>query len=163
MFSFLKKPKKLYEVSDSITDCTKKLLIYRMKKDSIIRDKLIANGGNPEAVEETIDALNPKELSSTTEYYIVYLIAIFIKLQRKSEGQYSYQDIVYTIDQRLPKPKGHIPVQMWSPKDYSEYVKYRLTIDFGDSLYPRFVIDDLFKDIYSDLLKNFHSKENFQL
>lgn len=162
MVSLFRKPKRLFEVSDAIFNCVKMLLVYRMKNDKISQAQLIANGGDPEFLEEVLDTLSQDQLSSTKEYYIIYLIAIFITLQRKAGKQFSYKDIVYTIDQKLPKPQGHMPVEMWAPDNYPEYIKFRLTIDFDDSLYPNFVIDDLYEEIYSYLSENFYYDKSIQ-
>lgn len=163
MISFFRKPKRLFQVSDAIFHCVKMLLLYRMKNHEISQAQLIANGADPDFFEEVLDTLNQDQLSSSKEYYIIYLIAVFITLQRKAGKQFSYKDIVYTVDQKLPKPEGHIPVEMWAPDNYPEYIKFRLTIDFDDSLYPNFVIDDLYEGIFLYLSENFYYDKPFQL
>jgi hypothetical protein len=157
MISLFRKPKRLFEVSDAIFYCVKMMLVYRAKKDKAFRAELMTNGGHPEFFEEALNALSQDQLASTKEYYIIYLIVIFIRMQRKAGKQFSYKDIVYTIDQRLPKRRGHIPVEMWAPKNYSEYIMYRLTVDFEDRMYPAFIIDNLYDEIYSYLNEHFHS------
>ena len=151
MFSLFRKKKRSFQLNDTVSKCVKKLLIYRMKNDDILRDQIIENVADIESVEDTVGSLSSEQLSTTTEFYIVYLIAIYADLLLKAGNQFSYKDIVYTIDQNLPKPKGHIPVQMWSPENYPEYIKYRLTIDYSNSAYPMFLIDNMFEEIFSCL------------
>lgn len=162
MFSLFRKPKRLFEVSDAIFHCVKMMLVYRIKNDKVFQAQLIANGGHPEFIEKAFSSLSQDDLSSTKEYYIIYLIAIFITLQREAGKQFSYKDVVYNIDQKLPKPHGHRPVEKWAPKNYPEYIMFRLTIDFDDPQYPNFVMDDLYEEIYSYLSENFHYNRSFQ-
>jgi hypothetical protein len=151
LFSLLKKPKRLIETDKIISSCIRKLIIHRLENDPHTKSELISRGGEPELNKEIVETLSSETLSSTMEYYIIYLIAVFVRLNKMSGKNYSYKDIVYTIDQQLPKPSGHIPVEMWSPENYSEYIKFRLTIDFDGSSYPMFVIDDLYEDTYATL------------
>ena len=152
MFSWIKKSKNSSDGSNAIFHCVKMLLIYRLKRDKVFQSKLIANNGHPEIFEVALNNISQHDLSSTAEYYVVYLIAIFITIQRIHAGkQCSLKDIIYTIDQNLPKPRGYVPVEMWSPANYSEYIMFRLSIDMEEKLYPKFVIDDLYEKICSHL------------
>gem|GEM_PF-3972852 len=158
MFSlFRKKTKRLFEVSNAICACVRMLLVYRIKNDNFYRAQLQVGGIDPgdEDFEKDLDMLSPEQLSSSEEYYIIYLIVLFITLERKAGERFSYQDIVYTIDQQLPKPQGYVPVEKWAPENYAKYIKFRLAIDCPDAHYPNFAVDDLYEKAYSYLSDNF--------
>lgn len=161
MLSLFGGPKRLYKVSDAIFHCVKMLMVYRMKNDEAFKSQLIASGGNPKYIENAVDKVSEKNLSLSKEYYIIFLIAMFITLQRKDGKQFSFTDIVNKIDVELPTPSGYIPIETWMPKNYREYVAYRLKIDFASQPYPNFVIDDLYDEIYSYLSENFHYDKPF--
>ena len=161
MLSFFGGPKRLYKVSDAIFHCVKMLMVYRMKNDEAFKSQLIANGGNLKYIENAVDNVSEKDLSLSKEYYIIFLMAMFITLQRKDGKQSSFKDIIYEIDVELPTPNNYIPIETWMPKNSREYVAYRLKIDFASQPYPIFVIDDLYDEIYSYLSDNFHYDKTF--
>lgn len=68
------------------------------------------------------------------DHDIVMLLAMYARISVRTPG-YSYRDILYNMDQILPKRRGHIPVEMWSPENVFEYIGYRLTIDRPGELY----------------------------
>jgi hypothetical protein len=161
MIPFFSRPKRLYQVSDAIFHCVKMLIVYRMKNDEAFKSQLIANGGNPKYIESEVDKVSEKNLSLSIEYYIIFLMAMFITLQRKDGKRSSFKDIVCKIDKELPTPSEYIPIETWMLKNYREYVAYRLKIDFVGRPYPNFVIDDLYDEIYSYLSENFHYDKIF--
>ena len=149
---FKRKKKTRFVVTQPIYECIIKLIVYRMKNDPIARAEFIANGGNIEKIHESIDPLSIEFCKKTTECYIVNLVANYCNLKRLAGENYGYKDIVYTIDQNLPKPKGYIPVEKWAPENFAEYIIYRLSIDLDLAYpYPPFVIDDKLDEIIATL------------
>ena len=62
----------------------------------------------------------------------------------------------------MPKPKGYIPVEMWAPKNFADYILYRLSIDYDLPYpYPSFVIDDKLDEIIAILDSYLKKHGNF--
>ncbi len=141
MFSFFRRKPKEFLITKPISNCIRSLLAYRIRKDTVFRSELIANGVHLEHSDDIVTNFSIEQLRNTPECYIVYLIAQYCNLERLADDNYNYKDVLYTIDQGLPKPKGYLPVELWSPHSLLDYILYRIHIDY-DPHYPSFVIRD---------------------
>ena len=153
MFSFFRRKTKEFKLNEAICNCIRSLIVYRMRKDKAYQTELIAKGIHIEYADEIVSSFSAQQLKATAEYYIVYLIALYCDLESRAGQKYNYEDILYTIDQAFPKPKGYIPVQLWSPPSLSDYILYRISIDLHLS-YPPFVVDDNIERLKSFLSLN---------
>jgi len=149
-------------VTEEILHLIRNLFYWRLQNDIPLRTSMqISNLGLDimQDADHIASACPLDTLTKFADYHIVMLLAMYARISVNTPG-FSYRDVLYNMDQLLPKRRGHIPVEMWSPKNVFEYIGYRLTIDCPGELYPFSNAQEILSWTLDELVKYYQTNRN---
>lgn len=125
-------------VTEEILYLIRNLFYWRLQNDIALRTSMQVSNPGLDVMQDAdhiASACPLNTLADFADHHIVMLLAMYARMSVNTPG-FNYRDILYNMDQLLPKRRGYIPVEMWSPENVFDYIGYRLTIDRPGELYP---------------------------
>ena len=125
-------------VTGEVLHLIRNLFSWHLKNDIALRTSMQVNNSDLDVMQDADHIASECSLDTLAQFadhHIVMLLAMYARMSVITPG-FNYRDILYNMDQLLPKHRGHIPVEMWSPENVFDYIGYRLTLDRPGELYP---------------------------
>lgn len=149
-------------VTEKIQSLIRNLFYWRLQNDIWLKTSIQVNNHGLDVKQDayhTASVCPLETLAKFADYHIIILLAIYARMSVNTPG-FNYRDILYNMDQLLPKPRGHIPVEMWSPDNVFKYIAYRLTIDRPEEPYPFLNAQEVLSLTLDELVSYYRANPN---